>query len=101
MALYALGRQEEHQAKLDELIERWGDQWPSSVAVVCAYMGDTDRALEWLNRSAQEEDGAFDPANRLLKPLHNDPRRLPLLESIGKTPGQWDSVEFEVTLPAQ
>jgi hypothetical protein len=33
--------------------------------------------------------------------LADDPRWLPLLESIGKTPGQWDSVEFEVTLPAQ
>jgi len=102
LALYALGRQEEHQAKLNELIERWGDQWPSKVAHVYAYMGDTDRAFEWLQKSVEEEEeGGFGPTDRLLQPLADDPRWLPFLESIGKTPGQWDSVEFEVKLPAQ
>jgi hypothetical protein len=36
-----------------------------------------------------------------LQPLADDPRWLRLLESIGRTPGQWNSVEFEVKLPAQ
>ena len=66
-----------------------------------AVMGDTDRALEWLNKSAQEQGGAFGPTDRLLQPLADDPRWLRLLESIGRTPGQWDSVEFKVKLPAQ
>jgi adenylate cyclase len=101
MALYALGRIEEHQARLDELIERWGDEWPSAVANVYAYMGDTDRAFEWLNRSAQEEGGAFAPREPLLQPLANDPRWLPLLESIGKSPEQQAAIKFEVTLPGQ
>lgn len=101
MALYALGRIEEHQAKLDELIERWGDQWPSEVAHVYAFMGDTNRAFEWLNQSAREEDGAFDPNEPLLQSLANDPRWLPLLESIGMSPEQLAAIEFEVTLPGQ
>ena len=101
LALYALGRIEEHQARLNELIERWGDQWPSEVAHVYADVGDTDRAFEWLQKSVDEEEGEFNPMDPLLKPLADDPRWLPLLESIGKTPGRWDSVELEVTLPAQ
>jgi hypothetical protein len=62
-------------------------------------MGDADRAFEWLQKSVDE--GEFNPADPLLQPLADDPRWLPLLESIGRTPGQWNSVEFEVKLPAQ
>jgi adenylate cyclase len=101
LALYALGRQEEHQAKLNELIERWGDQRPSSVARVYAYMGDTDRAFEWLQKSVAEEEGGFNPMNPLLQLLHNDPRWLPFLESIGRSPEQLAAIKFEVKLPAQ
>jgi TolB-like protein/lipoprotein NlpI len=99
IALYALGSQEEHQAKLDELIERWGDQLPSDVAHVYAYMGDTDRAFEWLQKSVDE--GGFNPADPLLQPLADDRRWLPLLESIGKSPEQLAAIKFEVKLPAQ
>ena len=42
LALYALGRHAEYLAKLEELIEHWGDQWPSEVAHVYAYAGDAD-----------------------------------------------------------
>ena len=78
LALYALGRQEEHQAKLNELIERWGDQRPSWVAVVYAYMGDTDRAFEWLQKSVdEEEEGGFNPVNPFLQPLADDPAMSP------------------------
>jgi tetratricopeptide (TPR) repeat protein len=102
LALYALGRQEEHQAKLDELIERWGDERPSWVAYVYAYMGDTDRAFEWLQKSVdEEEEGGFNPADPLLQPLADDPRWLPLLESIGRSPEQMAAIKFEVKLPAQ
>lgn len=96
---HALGRQEEYQARLDELIELWRDQWPSELAQVYAWTGETDRAFEWLARSVAQEDGAFDPHDPLLGPLKNDPRWLPLLESIGKSPAQLDAIAFEVTLP--
>jgi TolB-like protein/Tfp pilus assembly protein PilF len=101
LASFALGRETEYQARLDELIERWGDQWPSEVAHVYAWTGETDRAFEWLARSAAEEDGAFDPKHPMLWPLKNDPRWLPLLESLGKSPAQLqlDAIEFEVMLP--
>ena len=103
LAAYALDREEEYEASLAELIERWGDQWPSEVAHVYAWTGETDRAFEWLARSVAEEDGAFDPQHPMLRPLKNDPRWLPLLESLGKSPAQLqlDAIAFEVTLPGQ
>jgi len=36
MALHDLGRQETYEAKLQELIDRWGDEWPVEVAHVYA-----------------------------------------------------------------
>jgi hypothetical protein len=97
LVLHALGRQEQHQAKLDELIELWRDKWPSEVAHVYAWTGEMDLAFEWLAKN----EGGFDPHEPLLGPLKNDPRWLPLLESIGRSPAQLDAIEFEVTLPGQ
>jgi hypothetical protein len=31
--------------------------------------------------------------------IHDDPRWLPFLESIGKSPAQLAAIEFKVTLP--
>jgi len=103
LAAHALDREEEYEASLAELIERWGDQWPSEVAHVYAWTGETDRAFEWLARSVAEEGGAFDPKHPMLWPIKNDPRWLPLLESLGKSPAQLqlDAIAFEVTLRGQ
>ena len=62
-----------------------------------------DHAFEWLASSVAEEDGAFDPQHPMLWPLENDPRWLPLLEFLGKSPAQLqrDAIAFEVTLPGQ
>jgi adenylate cyclase len=99
MALYALGRQDVSKAKLQELIERWGDEWPSEVAHVYAYTGNADAAFNWLEKSAAEEDGGFQPQQKFLDSLRDDPRWLPLLEQMGKSPAQLDAIEFNVTLP--
>ena len=99
LALHALGRQQEHQARLDELIERWGNEWPSEVAHVYAYLGDKERAFEWLQKSVDKAEGYFNPHDPFLRTLTDDPRWLPLLESIGRSPAQLDAIEFEVTLP--
>ena len=99
LALYSLGRQEEHEARLRELIEGWGEEWPSEVAPVYAWTGDADSAFHWLERSVAEESGGFDTQEPLLKALHNDPRWLPLLESLGKSPEQLNAIEFEISVP--
>jgi len=98
LALYALGREEMHREKLQELIERWGDEWPSEVAHVYAHIGETDLAFEWTDRAVQAEE-FFDLNDPWLRSLISDPRWLPLLESIGKSPEQLDAIEFEVKLP--
>jgi adenylate cyclase len=99
LAYHDMDRRPDFEARLKELIKRWGDEYPSTVASVYAYTGDADAAFQWLEKSAAEESGGFGPLNPLLKSLHKDPRWLLLLESIGKSPAQLDAIEFEVTLP--
>jgi TolB-like protein/Tfp pilus assembly protein PilF len=99
LAYHDMDRRPDFEARLKELIKRWGDEYPSTVASVYAYTGDADAAFQWLEKSAAEEAGGFGPLNPLLKSLHKHPRWLLLLESIGKSPAQLDAIEFEVTLP--
>ena len=99
LAHHALGQQDGFQARLAELAERWGGQWPSEVAHVHAWTGNTEQAFEWLRKSVAEEEGAFNPVEPLLAPLHADPRWQSMLEGMGKSPDQLAAIEFEVPLP--
>jgi hypothetical protein len=96
---HALGQQAEFEARVEELATRWGGQWPSEVAHVHAWTGDVDEAFRWLQKSVAEEEGAFNPVEPLLGPLHPDPRWQPMLESMGKSAEQLGAIEFSVTLP--
>jgi TolB-like protein/Tfp pilus assembly protein PilF len=96
---HALGQTTEFQETVAELAERWGAQWPSEVAHVYAWTGDFEGAFEWLEKSAAEEEGAFNPIEPLLDPLRADPRWKPLLDRIDKSAEQLDSIEFSVSLP--
>ena len=103
LALSALGRQDESQARLDELIERWGDQRPAEVAQVYAWTGEMDRAFEWLGKAAEygERSLPYIITEPLFANLRDDARWMRFLASIGRSPAQLDAIEFEVKLPAQ
>ena len=103
LALYTLGRQDEYLARRDELIERWGDQWPFQVADVYAWTGDADRAFEWLDRAfVQNHINLVELRQKpFYRPLHADPRWHKFLQRLGGTPEQLEAIEFEVTLPGQ
>jgi len=101
MALHTLGRRKEHEVKLEEAIELLGSTWPSEVAAVYAWMGESDEAFWWLEQAVkigQPGQSGFG-SSPLLASLHDDPRWLPFLESIGMSPAQLAAIEFEVTLP--
>jgi TolB-like protein/Tfp pilus assembly protein PilF len=103
LALYTLGRQDEYQARRDELIERWGDEWPFHVADVYAWTGDADLAFEWLDRAVIQHHVSLAelPLKPFYQPLHADPRWREFLERVGGTPEQMEAIKFEVALPAE
>jgi adenylate cyclase len=102
MALYTLGRHAEYEAALTELKERWGEQWPSEVAQVYAWVGDHDSAFQWLEKGYEQtgsREWADIASDYLLAILHDDPRWIPFLEKIGKSPAQLATIEFDVLVP--
>lgn len=100
-AYHALNQAAESDAKLAELIKKYGDEWTYNIAYVLAYRGEIDRAFEWLDMALQRNDPALSeiaPAPEFAN-LRSDPRWLPFLETIGKSPRQLAAVRFKVTRP--
>lgn len=88
VAQHDLGHEREARAALAALRERYGDGEPYEVALVYAWLGDTDAAFDWLGRAAQREGGmsrlamrsiAFEP---LLRKVRGDPRYAALLREM-------------------
>jgi hypothetical protein len=79
MAYYALGRKKESDAALSELVTKYHEGGAYQIALVYAFLNQSDEAFEWLDRAyAQRDSGLIgtkvDPP---LKSLHNDPRYMP------------------------
>jgi TolB-like protein len=99
---YHTSRQtDKSDAALADLIESYAEDRPYWIASVLAYRNETDRAFEWLDRAVQKEDFALE--NLLSAPefdsLGEDPRWLPFLRRIGKSPVQLSAIELEVNMP--
>jgi TolB-like protein/Tfp pilus assembly protein PilF len=101
MAYDALGRREESDIALSELIRDWDADAAYNIAYVVAFRGEADRAFEWLGKAAEYKDPGLSEIaleNAFAK-IHSDPRWLPFLESIGKSPEELADIEFRVSLP--
>ena len=98
LAFHALGRQAEYKEALEELKTNWGEQWPSEVAHVYAWVGDADAAFEWLDRAvAQNEDGLTQQFPQpFFAPIQNDPRWQTFREQTGTSAAQLSAIEFKV-----
>ena len=101
MAYHALGQADESDAKLVELIEKYGKDYTYNISYVLAFRGDVDRGFEWLDKAKQYNDPGLSEvaASPEFANLKFDPRWDLFLESIGKAPEQLATVEFKVTLP--
>ncbi len=101
LVYHALGQTDESDAALAELIEQHERNAPFQIAYIYAWRGEADLAFEWLDKSVEYKDaGLFLIAtNRFFSNIHDDPRWLPFLESIGRSPEQLAAIEFKVTLP--
>ena len=100
-AHHALGQEAASDAALAELIEKYEQGTAYNIAFVLAFRGEADRAFEWLHKAvAYNDPGLSDiAAEPLFANIRFDPRWLPFLESIGKSPEQLAAIEFKVTLP--
>ena len=100
-AYHALGRDAESDAALAQLGGPEARSWAYNIAYVHAFRGEADLAFEWLDTAVRYNDSGLSliAVDVQFANIHDDPRWLPFLESIGKSPEQLDAIEFEVTLP--
>ena len=84
LAYHALGRKQESDAALAELVAKGHAEAAFFIAEVYAFRGETDRAFEWLERAYAQRDGglAFIKGDPLLKNLERDPRYAAFLKKM-------------------
>jgi TolB-like protein len=100
-AYHALGQSAESDAALAKLIEGYEQSAAVQIASILAFRGDADGAFEWLDKAVQYRDpGLSEIASySTFANIHDDPRWLPFLESIGRSPQQLAAIKFEVRVP--
>ena len=83
-AYHALGREQESNAALDELIARHDIDSAYQIAQVYAFRGEFDKSFEWLERGYKQRDGGMTDVkiDPMLKPLQRDPRYAELLKKM-------------------
>ena len=101
MALHDLGRHKESTAEIAALEAEWAMEQPIIIAQVYAYIDQPDLAFDWIGRDLEgrADFARGDYLDTLFANLRSDPRWLPLLERIGRSPAQLARVPFEVPIP--
>ncbi|MCU1247619.1 MAG: Tetratricopeptide 2 repeat protein [Edaphobacter sp.] len=84
LAYHALGREQDSNAALAELIAKHHTLSAYQVAQVYAYRGESDKSFEWLDHAYQQRDPGLPEvkSNPLFKNLHQDPRYSELLKKM-------------------
>jgi TolB-like protein/DNA-binding winged helix-turn-helix (wHTH) protein/Flp pilus assembly protein TadD len=81
---HSLGHEKECKRVLDALIAKHGADSPYAIAGTYAWLGERDKALEWLERSYTRRDSDISTIelNPLLTGLRGDPRYRALLKKL-------------------
>ncbi|MDX1554813.1 MAG: tetratricopeptide repeat protein [Xanthomonadales bacterium] len=101
MIYHAAGRKAESDAALEKLVQDFPDEAAVNIAYNYAFLDEADLAFQWLDHAVKVSDpGLSDtPIDPLFENVRDDPRWLPFLEKLGKSPAQLDAIEFEISLP--
>ena len=84
MAYHSLGKPNESEAALKQLIADGQNEWACQIAQVYAYRDDPDRAFAWLDRAYRQHDSGltFMEVDLILKRLRPDQRYAELLKRL-------------------
>ncbi|HEX7718344.1 MAG TPA: hypothetical protein VF389_00940, partial [Woeseiaceae bacterium] len=98
-ARHGLGQVAEARAILMEQAEDAGEEMPIATAEAFAWIGEKDRAFEYLARPAVREDIYGQWHSAFFRPLHDDARWAELLERYGLAPHQLAALDLDIRLP--
>jgi len=84
LVYHALARRQDSNTALTALVAKYQTDSAYQIAQAYAFRGETDKALEWLERAYKQRDGGMtdikvDPR---FKQLHSDPRYVDLLKRM-------------------
>jgi hypothetical protein len=84
MALHARGRRTEAAAALEHFIQDHGHEQPKMVADAYSYLGDADRAFDWLERAYRQKDPImpYIKSDWLMHGVEHDPRYKAFLKKM-------------------
>jgi tetratricopeptide (TPR) repeat protein len=84
LAYYALGRTEDSNRALKQLIATHQNDSAFQIGEIYAYRGEVDKAFEWLERACRQHDPGTPEmkTSPLMKSLLPDPRRAELLKKM-------------------
>lgn len=101
VALRALGRQDEFEAALTELLDRYesgNSTIANRIALVYALIGEADVAFEWLQRAWDDGVLGLSPDDADYAGLHDDPRWEALMERAGLSREALAEIQISVDL---
>ena len=80
----AMGKKAESDSWLKRAIEHDSELYPSAIAQACAYRGELDQAMKWLEKAYSVKDGDlyFIRHQPLMRNLEADPRYLAFLKKM-------------------
>jgi len=98
---HALARYEESEKSLAQLIEKYERDAAFNIAYIQAFRGETDLAFEWLDKAVMYGDPGLSEiaVTPEFESLRDDPRWLPFLDKLDRSPRQLDSIDFQVAVP--
>ena len=92
---------EEADASLTWMMEKGESKFPYDIASVWAYRKDGERIEEWVRKSISYKDN--DIGDPVMDPLFDvvldDTGWKNLMQMLGRSPAQLDSVRFDVVIP--
>jgi adenylate cyclase len=101
LAYHRIGRHRESDQALRTFMTKYGRELPAEVASVLAFRGETDEALQWLDKAiATREPGVQEISLYFFfDGIRSDPRWVERLRVLRRAPEQLAVVRFNVRLP--
>ena len=100
IAYFRLGNRPNSDTALSKFRDKWGSTWPTDVAKIYSFRGETDEAFGWLERDPDLALGMAEAQfDILFDNIRQDERWNQMLASIGLAPQDLAEIEFDVGLP--
>ena len=100
MAHHSLGQPVQSDAVLARIIAKYDKDAAYNIAYVEAWRGNADSAFAWLDKAVEYKDAGLPMivTEPMFASVRSDPRWLPFLRKLGKSPEQLGAIRFEVPL---